>query len=273
MADVAWLNPMIHATASDWAARVVVNGGAAVSDNTLYAVSNFCGALDSAAITNLMVTANVFAPDNLIASITPLYKVYGNDPWTNNNFVSSDLSVQGLKGNASNKYLDTGFIATSAFTTAEGGISAYNTLPDLGNGQDMETVVGSNGYGLQFNAANVSTFFNWATTGSGIITGTSLPYGLGFLSGNREDTTHMSLYSANSIVPFSSIGFQGSTNAGAVSTVSMPIFARNSSGVVSTYSAKRISFAAFHHGLTSSGAQSLFNAVQALRVALGGGWV
>lgn len=275
MADVAWLNPMIHATASDWAARVVVNGGAAVSDNTLYAVSNFCGALDAAAISNLMIAVNVFAPDNLIASITPLYKVFGNDPWTNTNFVASDLSVQGLKGNASTKFLNSGIIPSVAYNlvNTSGGLTVYNTFPDTGSGADCDVLNVTPFFALFSNNAGNAVFNCWSNGAGDFVSAAGLSLGLGFTSGSRTSGTTGALYTANSINAFASIGSLGTVVQSPPTTFALYFFARNSTGTTNIFSAKRLSFAAVHFGLTSEQTQNLFNAVQALRVALGGGWI
>lgn len=276
MADeTAWLNANIHATASDWSARVVTNGGAAPSSNTVTAVSNFCGALDSAGIANLMVAANIFAPDSLIAALTPLYKVYGNDPWTNTNFVVDDLSIQGLRGDGSSKYLDTGVLPSSPFPAVqEGGLALYNTMPNRAAGVDFNTI-NAGAFYLQlncFNASGNASFRAWGGGAGEVLSASTLPYGLGFTSGNRLSSTSANIYVANSQIAFVSIG-SIATTANTPPGTTMVLFANNNNGVIGTYSSKRFSFASIHHGLSSAQCQNLFNAVQALRVALGGGYV
>lgn len=275
MADAtAWISAPIHATASAWSTRVQSNGGAAPSANTLVSISNFCGALDAASIANLMISVNVFAPDNLIASITPLYKVYGNDPWTNHNFVAADLSVQGLKGNASTKYLDTGLIPTTIYagSSTNAGLSAYNTMPDLGAGYEIACNDGTNSLLLGCDTSGNAVFWSWSGA-SNTISVASLTYGLGFFSGNRTDTTHANLYAANSTNAFASLGSTAGMTAVVPVTYPLTIFARNAAGTIQTYSSKRLSFAAVHNGLSSAQCQALYNAVQALRIAFGGGWL
>lgn len=278
MADAtAWLTAATHATADDWAARVVTNGGAAPSANTVAAVSNFCGALDAAGISVKMMLVNVFAPDNLIASITPLYKVFGNDPWTNNNFVAADIGVHGLKGNGTSKSLNTGAIPTTIFSgsSVQGGISLYNTFPDLGTGFDFNVIdAAANYFGLSCsNAGNsIGTIWN-NTAGQGQLSVPGLMLGLGFVSASRVSTSSMNLYAANSINAFSSLG-SSATTGGSVPTVqTLYAFARNNNGTIGVWSGKRLSFAAIHSGLTSGETQALFNAVQQMRQAFGGGWV
>jgi len=277
MADAtAWISGAIHATASDWAARVVTNGGAAVSDNTLAAVSNFCGALDAAAIRSLMIAVNVFASDNLIASITPLIKDLGNDPWTNTNFVAADLTIQGLKGNGSNKYLDSGVVANAAFSgVTEGGLSLYNTFATIPTTQsEMAGGTSTSANILLESRSGANTIFNCFATGNGQVSGaTNLPFGLGFTSGNRTTASAASIYTANSSIAFSEIVTSALTNPQSPQAFSIAVFAANFSNVISRYSGKRLSFAAIHHGLTSAQCENLYNAVQQMRQAFGGGWI
>ena len=275
MADAtAWLTATIHATASDWSTRVQANGGAAPSANTLAAVSNFCGALDAAAISIKMMLVNVFAPDNLIASITPLFKVYGNDPWTNANFVAADLTVHGLKGNGTSKSLDTGAIPNTVFSGSalQGGMSLYNTFPDVGVGADIYVNNVNDSFILYCCNAGNATALIWSI-GNGQASATGLPLGLGFTSSSRLSATSMNIYTANSTVAFSSIASIATTLGVPAHTYSIYIFAKNISGTINSWTSKRFSFAAIHSGLTLAETQSLYNAVQQMRQAFGGGWI
>ncbi len=272
MSNIAWLSATTHPLASDWAARVVVNGGAAPSNNTVNAISNFCGALDYATVTPLLIAANVFAPDDLIASITPLIVGIGLDPWTNNNFVSSDLSVNGLKGNGLNKYLATGVAPLSAYSSInDGGITLYNTFADDASPTDCFCGNGSTVFfGLTCDTLGNAQFYSHNAAGA-VIVSTNLSYGLGFSSGNRTSATSSNIYTANSYTAFSSIG-SIAASGGSLSNQNLVVFARNY-GTIAGYSLKRFSFAAIHHGLTSSQCQALYNAIQTLRQNLGGGFV
>ena len=143
---------VIHPTAANWLTRVVANGGALPSNTTLNATSDFCYSLDTAGLTSLIIAVNTFVPDNLIASITPLIKNAGNDPWTNNNFVAGDLNMDGLKGNGSNKYLATGLNPSVVFDgplSASAGITLYNTCGDAsGAGADCVALDGGLDFGF-----------------------------------------------------------------------------------------------------------------------------
>lgn len=271
--DLPWVNLTLHPLASDWAARVVANGGAAPSIFTQIAISNFCGALDAAGITNLMIALSVFSPDSLTAAITPLIKNTGNDPWTNNNFVEGDLTVNGLKADGASKYLNTGEVLTAPFAGNEGGLSIYNTFVNYSSGLiEMGTFNGSaSGIRILADSLGSAAFDCWNAAG-GRLSGTPLTYGLGFISGSRTAASLSTLYTASSTQAFGSAG----TNVNAQSAVTIPscyVFCSNNNGVASTFSYKRLSFAAIHHGLTSVQTEALFRAVQALRQQLNGGYV
>ena len=272
MSDIAWVNQTNHPTATGWASRVVTNGGAAPSDYNVARVSDFCGALDAAGITPLMIDVCIFAPDNLIASITPLINLLGNDPWTNHNFIADDLTVSGLRGDGTSKYLDTGVVANVAFSgTGEGGLSLYNTFADQGSGVDFYAGQSPNFLGMLCCSGGQAFFDCWNNTTSRV-SGTPLTYGLGFTSGNRISSSDSKLYTASSVSPFAQIGTLGSV-AGATMTENLFLFCNNASGTPGSYTVKRFSFAAIHKGLTSTQCQALYNAVQALRQAFGGGWI
>ena len=275
MADAtAWLSAPIHATASDWSTRVQSNGGAAPSANTLVSISNFCGALDAASIRSLMVAVNVFAPDNLIASITPLIKDAGNDPWTNANFVAADITSQGLKGNGTSKSLDSGVLPNGSFAIGDFGLSIYNTFADNTASVFEIYIGGGSPTGIASSASSQALFDAFNATLGRTTSSTPLSFGLGFTSGNRTGASAASIYAANSLNAFSSIGSSVTTNASNPPNLSLLVFATNTGGgVAGSWSKKRLSFAAIHHGLSSAQCQALFSAVQALRQAFGGGWL
>lgn len=124
-----------HPEAADWANRVRANGGT-VSGSTLLAVSRFCRAIDAAGIRDRFFRLNLFCGNSdasLNAVRTPLYRgqsrtgtQFGNTTDTNNNFVEGDYAENnGLLGNGSTKWLNTGFNANAAgLTTSSVHLSA-----------------------------------------------------------------------------------------------------------------------------------------------------
>lgn len=113
----------LHPEAADWQNRVIANSGT-VDGSTLRAVSQFCRQIDAAGIRDKFYRLNLFCGGGLNACLVPLYRaesrtasVRGNTTDTNNNFVSGDYNntgaSSGLKGNGSNKHLNTGVNANS----------------------------------------------------------------------------------------------------------------------------------------------------------------
>lgn len=267
----------------EWSNRITVAGGAAPAAGTKTAAKTFLDALSTAGILTKMKSVNIFAPDNLTAAITPLVRNAGADVWTNVNFVSGDLTVNGLIGNGSNKYLKTGLMAGTIWrlndTSVNAGMSLYNVTSS--NAACVDFGTSQSGGQIWFLMPSDNNNAAYAAYGSTpgvdqIYTGNS--GWTGFLTGNKTSSTALAIHRANGGAPsLAQVGTaNGGTNGTSIGTDAY-IFAGNygtaASGTPSFYSTKRYSFAAMHDGLTSTEAQSLFNAVQALRVSLGGGSV
>lgn len=263
--------------AADWARRVQNNGGARPSQATINAAGVFWNALETAGIRSKMKALNFIAPDSLIAAITPFIKGPGLDPWTNTAFVAGDLSVNGLAGNGSSKYLDTGFNGSTHINTSlNAGVSYYT--PNLtGAANASRMVFGS------FSDGGLTDFYQTphhsaANTASGIggWSGTNqinvATRGSGFYSANRTNNTTHKLYFAGGATAHLEIG----SAAGAANTAlnaTCPAFAVKHAAAIEQYYTHRLSFLAVHLGLTESESSALYDAVTALRVALGGGYI
>lgn len=273
-----------HPTALSWAGRVITNGGAAPADTTLRAASVFCYALDNTSLTSLMLSVNMFAPDNLIASITPLIKTAGNDPWTNHSFVSGDLTVAGLKGDGNGagvgtKYLDTGVVPTTAFgNDTSAGVTLYNSGGSAGASVTgtfgSSNVAFTNNLALKLEQAATTYFECFNVTGAanaGYVNFASSGF-FGFVSGNRTGAAAGSTFIANSSTAITTKGtFTGSS--GTRPAFSMFSHALNVGGSAANFDPYRLSFASIHLGLTLAQATDFFNAVQALRMGFGGGYI
>lgn len=120
-----------HPEALTWRTNVLANGGS-VSASTMRAVSKFCADIDVAGIRDRFYRLNLFAGDNLLAALVPLFRgpsrtgtQTGNTTDTNvGPFVSGDYTLAaGLQGNGSTKWLDTGFAPDNLDTLATGHIS------------------------------------------------------------------------------------------------------------------------------------------------------
>ena len=150
-----------HPEAMDWLSRVTAAGSTA-NAATMRAVSGFCQAVDTAGIRDRFIRLNLFAGGNLSGALVPLYRatslggtVIGNSTDTNNNFVSGDYAdsgaTGGLKGNGTNKYLNTGFTPAMFPNTANVHLSY--------SGKSLETTSGGAPYALGSFAGAVAGIF------------------------------------------------------------------------------------------------------------------
>jgi hypothetical protein len=135
-----FVSETLHHEAIDWATRVAANGGT-ISSSVIRAVSAFCAAADSTGpggFRSALYRFNPFAGGNLSGALVPLYRgptyggtTFGNVTDTNVNFVSGDFvetgSGGGLKGNGTNKYLQTGFASNSLPSATSVHLSASAT--------------------------------------------------------------------------------------------------------------------------------------------------
>jgi hypothetical protein len=255
---------------SNWVSRVQANGGALPSLNTTNALSTFVQSLVACGIDGLMVSVNTFVPDSLIAALTPLYVGGGNDPWTNNNFVAGDLSVAGLVGDGATKYLDTGCVPSVVLPNdTEGGLTIY--IDSVGGAAqiDIGSDDGVNYFRLVPNFGGAFYYACW-DNGLGRAGGLLAPFA-GFVSGSRINVASSTIYLANSVTalyPLVSINTTGGTRP----ALSIWCFGNNDNGALQLPTADRLSFSAIHRGLSAVETLCFFNAVQALRVALGGGF-
>jgi hypothetical protein len=262
------------AAATYWSARTVASGGVAPGSTSRAAISNFVATLQSAGILSKMVSACAFAPDNLIASITPcIYMLTdGSNSYVNHNFVLGDLSVNGLVGNATNKYLDTGIIPSTQIGGASSGQTLYAfTASATGNSAGSASNANANWLQNTVKFSDNTCVFRNGAIGNLIFLASP---GAGYYSANRITTTDHRAFFANSTNVHAQIGSTDATNyAGAGSSAAASLFAINLSGVISNFCSDRLSFAGYHTGLTQAQSLTLFNAVVAMRTALGGGTV
>lgn len=264
--------PAIDPAVTAWQARVIANGGASPSQATLNAADTFWKGIKTDGLDSLIIALNFFAPDNLIAAITPFIKGPGNDPWTNiGPFVAGDITTSGLLTDGGTKCLDTGVVPTTAFTSNNDfGISGYTgNITGLWSFQSgsfdnvniAEIDIQGVGSGILAGA-----WAAWNINVAGLISGSTF----GFVSVSRITT--MAAYQANSIIGFNTVtsGVAGSQTR---PTPTIAMAGRNTNGVFSpTVRGAWYSFGAIHHGLTAAQTQALYNRVQTLRQTLGGGF-
>lgn len=258
-----------YGRAANWAARVITNGGASLSSGSMIATNTLVSALVAASLdSGKIISMILLVPDNLIASITPLYKAAGSDPWTNHNLVAGDLNTNGLVGDAATKYLDSGFNCNTSWASGNNALFVYASAIGASPGHLFCTTgAASTNDGLYVDGTpGVSTGYNSQTVAT---SGTQ--FGPGFYVGSRTTANRMDLYFAKSTTAWSSIG-NSVSGAGALSSHNLYLLARDSSDTPASFSNSRVSIAGMASGLSSAEGQALFNAVQAFRTALGGGF-
>jgi len=270
----------LSALNSDWLTRILAAGGTRPSDNTFMANDVWYAALGTAGIQSKIKAANTYAPDNLIASFTPLIKGVGtgNDSWTNiGTITGASLTVNGLALNGTTQYLATGLnCVTMGLTSLTNHGCVYVSADDrstaqteYGTGTDATT-----SFRQYYHYSDNNTYFS--NVGNVINAGAILgaANNPGYLCQSRTTGTRLDAYFANSGTPHSSI-YNNLSNVTANLVGSNLLFAHasNENGTPTGFSKKRISFMCFGTALTSTESLALYNAVQALRTSYGGGAV
>jgi hypothetical protein len=285
----------LSAKVIDWVNRTNINqtavGTAAgvLSMATQCAVETFYEGLVADGLDASMIAMMLYTPDKLamepvgtsqLATMrTPFYVGGGADPWQNQGpFAGADLTVNGLIGDAATKCLATLLDPTvMAWTPANNcGVSLYVI--------DGSSQAGWGELGVNQpsnSAVNLVAFANLSGTSYGELigfpTGTAsgaAPNQSGFYSVSRTAANATSLYFANSVTAFAALGSTAGASA-APPARGMFVHAlanQDNGGSPNFFSGRRFSFVAFHLGLSSAQTQKLYNRVQALRVALGGGF-
>ena len=263
---------------TNWLAAISSAGGATPSSGTQTAMTNFISALTPTIIAKIEA-CNLFVPDNLISSLTPIIARSGLSSWTNNNFVSGDLSTAGLAGNGSNKYLYTGILPSNVFVGNNGALSVYLSVNPSTANTDLEAgTVNSGGADAYYIAGTYGGLgslwhFQNNVTGQGALTIATPPQNTGYFSGNRTSAAYSALYAASSTLPHTVAGFI-STNGGGNPTVQIYSHgANNGGGPVLLATHKTLSMLCIHAAFTVGESITFYNAVQAARTSLGGGYV
>lgn len=260
-----------------WAAQVVTNGGAAPSSTTICAFDTFWSAVVTAGIDSKMLSVNCMAPDSLIAARTPLYKTAGNALWTDavTPFASGDLTVNGLKSDGANKYLKTGIIPSSHIPSAtSAGLTVYVTENPGSAPRGEIGCYDGNTFLLDVDYSGLVLWDCWNfSTGAGRVEVSGYANWTGFMSGNRTASNATAVYKAKSSVPFATVGSHTGSGGSRPSSEIFAFCIHLGGGTVSDITTRRLSFVAIHTGLTSGEAQSLYNAIQAMRTTLGGGYI
>jgi hypothetical protein len=179
---------------TDWSTRVVANGGALPSQTSIIAMETLRSSLVTQGLTNKIYSLCIFVPDSVIAASTPLIKNKGADPWTNNGFVSGDLSIQGLKGDGT-KWLDTAIVPLAVNTnnndiTTNCSFSVVVTESATNHTAAIimdQRFIGVTPYTVALFASGggVDQYYDGRAIASAILTTNDLNR-VGYLSGNRD---------------------------------------------------------------------------------------
>lgn len=208
---------------------------------------------------------------------TPLLHGGGTDPWTNHNFVAAtDLNVNGLIG-GNTKYLQTGIIPSKTFASINsGGLTIYNLTSSNSTWREIGCAETTHRLYLITSYNDSKHYFAaFADNNSRVIVNN--PGYTGFISGNRTAAARNDTYiGKSSLSPQFQLLGTSTTVQGAGSglpTSELIAFAYDSSGTIGEFSGRRLSFIAIHEGLSATECEHFYTLVQALRVALGGGYL
>ena len=276
-----FVSETLHHEAIDWATRASANGGL-ISTNTIRAVSEFCRAIDTAQIRSAMYRVNPFAGGNLSGCLVPLYRgptfggtTFGNATDTNVNFVSADFietgTGGGLKGNASSKYLNTGFTTNNLPSATSLHLSCSGTgLATTGNRVAIGAYnnVGSGLSALDEFAAYVSgrAFRSGTFTASQFPVVTSPGANELHIIGTRTASTAAAIYRDGSVASSSVTNITPVQNA-----IPFYVFAldTNNAPAAGSYSSATLRMYSIGTGLNATQAAAFSSAVIAFNAALG----
>ena len=278
-----------NADAQDWINRVYANGGT-VSATTASAVNTFCNAIDTAGIRDRFYRLNLFCGNSdgdLNAVRTPLYRgpsltgtQYGNAIDTNASFVPDDYAENnGLLGNSTTKWLNTGFTADTAGMTAESfhvsSIWPSYSHPANGNYYPISLINAGATTRLWLNAnssttptTEVSSFLgasgiNFATKQIAATNGATMTGGLWVAS--RTSTTSLRLYNGATEQASNTTSLPDTT----VPTLPMGVFARWNGTSTFGHSAMRLRGYSVGLGLTAEQVSDFNSAMATFQTAMG----
>lgn len=277
----------------DWNATIVANGGAAVSSTTSNAARYYLNGMDTYGLRILTAVGNIFVPDNLLASRTPVLWRGGHPIWANTGFDTTNLSVFGLDSGPSGKYLRTGvsntisteltaFFGTSDFgysvmatnwpaTTVLGGTSDGNqyaflvptTGPAAGNNGHCQFGIGAITSGVNESFLVCTNFFSGHTN-----------YGM-WTSGNRVSATSLALFVAAQSIPHYQVTNDAAASAGSLANnIEVVACGLQSDASPLTFTGAgpgAMAYTAIHRGMTQAQSSNHYAVVYQTRVMLGGG--
>ncbi len=262
----------IHPVVVDWVGRIFANSGT-IGEKSVSAVNRFWTTLTQNNLTGKCKCLNPFIPDSLSGMMVPLVSISGSGNWINSGFTSGDLTISGLIGNGTTKYVNTQFYPGHVIGSGDGGFIAYVTVDVKANVNEAgcTDAGGANAMRLYCHYGDNNTYYNMygPNINTIITTGTLVGYLGGFRTANTSFTAYHAAAASGHLVKITS----------AVSSTPVPskvrpmyVFATNE-GTTANFSAKRLSFFAITNGLSSGESLIMYNAIQQLRMDFGGGYV
>lgn len=264
-----------HPDVTSWLNTISLVGGSA-SATTISALNTFCNSIDAAGLRNKFYRLNLFCGNNLTSCLVPLYvntqwnlPVLGFSIDTNNNFVSGDYVEtgvnRGLKGNQSNKFLNTA-LTPSALPSFAHHISVYAPFQNathafrglIGASESLNTRQAS-----LYQWVNAGQFNYVAGANNGFtLTASATPppvFMLGSLNG-----------SASAIFVLDGSVTSGTLSSYSASTQPWYVFGESRAGALANPTDARISAYSIGLPMTSGEAASLRSAFVAMSSAMGG---
>jgi len=246
----------------EWNRRIVAAGGANISTTTSNASRTFLSGLDTDSLLYKMVMVNPYHPSGLTAARTPIIWRAGHSTWTNVAFGETNLTVNGLTGNGTTKYLGTGIVPNvvniGGFTDTSAGLSVlmYNVPADANMFNVGVSGSAANSIFAIGNQVGNLVFYCWifTTVNTDFVTRAEPSDGWeGYLSGNRTAANAIRLdWVTNQVhnVATNATGATASNNNTLTNLFAHALAGGNSSPA--NFSDQTVSFLAVHSGLTQT---------------------
>lgn len=242
----------------DWISRVNVAGGGSLHHNQvgLHKFVFNCYANGLRDVTNASHLIRYFLPINKSNSFTgcnvPLWAPSGVGNATLNNYVSGDWTSDGLAGNGSTKYADTGFNPSTHLATNSACLFLW--ISSLSLTATQERIGARNTSTAPRIAVYYSSTAYGGQSGDEAIAATGTTLQAGFTIVNRNSATYLETVNNTTV----------STNTTNNGTVGMPshniyLAARNSEGSPDGYSNDRFRCIGMGLGLTTTQREALYS--------------
>ncbi len=266
----------------DWSRRLVEAGGPTISTTESNAAATYWRIMgDSQTLLNKAIAANIYFTNNLFAARTPLIWKAGNQFWTNTAFGETNLTISGLTGNGTTKFLGTGINPSTlnygGFNDVNAGLSVLiaNVTTDANVFNVGSAGTTANGLFAVGNQNGNLVFFNWifTTVNTDFVIRAAPNAGWeGFLSGNRTAANAIRLDAVTNGVHNVFTNASGSTAS--VNNTMTNMFAHaiaNGLNAATSFSDQTVSYLSIHAGYSQTESSNEWWAVKSAREIIGGG--